>query len=87
MAENKTEKTDKIVLKKLSTIIKMKQRLDFLSKCYDLKIVPETLKVKPPQHKASQSPVTWNNYVNLAQSTSIKNPEICTKRCRIYSDS
>ena len=73
MAEDRAGRMDKFVLKNISKIFKMKQRLNFLSKCCDLKIVPETLKVKPPQNNANQSKITWNNYVNLAKSTSIKN--------------
>ena len=79
MAEDKTDRRDKFVLKKINTIVKMKQRLNFLSKCCDLRIVPETLKVKPPQNNASQSNITWNNYVNLANSTSIKNLKFAKK--------
>ena len=51
----------------------MKHRLKFLSKCYDLGIVPETLKVKPPQNNACQNNSTRNNYITLANSTSMKN--------------
>ena len=57
----------------------MKQRLNFLSKCCDLKLVPDTLKVKPPQNMASQNKTTWKNYVNLAQSTSIINLRFAKK--------
>ena len=55
------------------------QSQDFLSKCYDLRLVPETLKVKPPQNKACQNNTTWNNFVNLAKSTSVKNLKFAKK--------
>ena len=79
MAEDKTSKRNKFVLKNINTIVKMKYRLDFLLKCYDLRLVPETLKVKPPQNKACQNNTTWNNFVNLAKSTSVKNLKFAKK--------
>ena len=50
-----TDIRNKIILKNLSTIIKLKRRLE------------------PPNNKASKNSVTWNNYVTLAKSISIKN--------------
>ena len=64
------------ILKQTSVILKAKHRLWFLDKCIDLKIVPQTLQVKPPKNEASQKSTTWNNYVNLATSTSMKNLKI-----------
>ena len=84
MAEGKTyqgsEKTFYHKLfKKLNVILKAKHRLKFLSDCIDLQIVPPTLQVKPPKNEASQKSLIWNNYVNLATSTSMKNLKIAHK--------
>ena len=57
-------------------MLKAKHRLWFLDKCVDLRIVPQTLQVKPPKNDASQYNSTWNNYLNLATSTSMKNLKI-----------
>ena len=84
MAENKTnqerEKTIfQKILKKLTIVLKATHRLKFLSDCIDLKIVPPTLQVNPPKNEASQQSTTWNEYVNLANSTSLKNLKIAQK--------
>ena len=79
--EGKTEQVKErtifqTILKKTTLILKAKHRLWFLDKCIDLKIVPQTLQVKPPKNEASQKNISWNNYVNLATSTSMKNLKI-----------
>ena len=67
------------IFKKLNTILKAKHRLHFLNNCIDLKIVPHTLQVKPPKNETSQKRSLYNNYVNLANSTSLKNLKIAQK--------
>ena len=42
----KTEQRNRLILKKISNIIKGEEKLNFLSKCVELKVVPETLKIK-----------------------------------------
>ena len=74
--QGKEKTIHQTILKKMTLILKAKHRLWFLDKCIDLRIVPQTLQVKPPKNDASQKSTTWNNYVNLATSTSMKNLKI-----------
>lgn len=71
------------IFKKLNIVLKSKHRLQFLDDCIDLKIVPQTLQVKPSKNEASQKSLIWNNYVNLAMSTSIKNLKIARKDAKV----
>ena len=74
--QGKEKTIHQTILKKMTLILKAKHRLWFLDKCIDLRIVPQTLQVKPPKNDASQKSTTWNNYVNIAASTSMKNLKI-----------
>ena len=63
MAERKTtQEREKTIyhniLKKLTIFLKSKHRLKFLDDCINLKIVPQTLQVKPPKNEASQFGIT-----------------------------
>ena len=51
-------------------------RVLFLTQCLEFKLIPETLKIKPPRSQASQFSSTQNNYKNVAFSTSLKNLKI-----------
>ena len=59
MAEKRTDQVREktiyqLIFKKITVILKSKHRLKFLEDCIDLKIVPQTLQVKPPKNEASQ---------------------------------
>lgn len=83
MAHNKIDQKYRHVLKKISNLIKMEQRMIFLSRCIKFKVTPETLKIKPPRNSACKNSTTWNNYTNLAKSSSLKNVSFAKKDVEI----
>ena len=55
----------------------------FLTQCLQFKVIPETLKSKPPRSQSSQFSSTQNNYKNLAISTSLKNLRFAQKDAKM----
>ena len=83
--QGKEKTIHQTILKKMTLILKAKHRLWFLDKCIDLRIVPQTLQVKPPKNDASQKSTTWNNYVKYCCQYINEKSENSPNRCRNHS--
>ena len=66
MAQHTNGNSDKVVFKTVQNFVKLEMRSLFLTQCLEFKVVPETLKSKPPRSQSSQFSSTQNNYKNLA---------------------
>ena len=83
MAQHTNGNSNRSVFKTVQNFVKLQMRSLFLTQCLQFKVVPETLKSKPPRSQSSQFSSTQNNYKNLAISTSLKNLRFAQKDAKM----
>ena len=83
MAQHTNGNSNRNVFKTVQNFVKLQMRSLFLTQCLEFKVVPETLKSKPPRSQSSQFSSTQNNYKNLAISTSLKNLRFAQKDAKM----